>query len=469
MTGDRSQSSQGSGTPTQACLHCRKGKRKCDKLLPKCSLCRRLCRECTYAHLQNTEDLTPLARSAVLAGYSPASIRDKISKQAAELLGGEVGARRCVDEYFRTIHIWFPVLNESDYLEQLPQRWQDPRAEYSVLFMCMLLLVSNPAESSVSSDLLSLYTLIKSSISSLEGLGTSSIDILQCRVLVNMFELCHGLLAAANVSIAANIILADYLGVQNASNRVDMPIPSSLAAAGQATRIWRALVIMDRFLCLDGRRVTPLSKTLGTTLPASTLDQDIGLCRITGRTCGSKERSLGGLTEASHLIGQVLTHAYDPTTAYDFNSAEAIQIHKTITSFKSFLAEEESTTDIYHGSAISLCNCALLSVFERGRHLKNHKSATCLTYSKAFLRGLVDEVTRMCKQLQADASSDKFQHASPFVLCSLHLMITILSSSVDLIDETSRLKAMEHFRETLRVTSRRWQVGRHYLEILADF
>ena len=51
-----------------------------------------------------------------------------------------------------------------------------------------------------------------------------------------------------------------------------------------------------------------------------------------------------------------MTHVHGPTTAYDFNSAEAIQIIKTITSFKSFLAEEESTTDIYHGSAISVCN-----------------------------------------------------------------------------------------------------------------
>ena len=189
-----------------------------------------------------------MARSAALTGYSPASIRDRISKQAAELLGGEVGARRCVDEYFHTIHIWFPVLKESDYLEQLPQRWQDPHAEYSMLSMCMLLLVSSPAESGISSDLLSLYTLIKSGISCLEGLGTSCIDILQCRVLVNLFELCHGLLAAANVSITANITLADYLGVQNASNPVDMPTPRSLAAAGQTTHIWRALVIIDRFV-----------------------------------------------------------------------------------------------------------------------------------------------------------------------------------------------------------------------------
>src|SRR4051794_28828981 len=32
----------------QACVSCRKQKRKCDKVLPSCSLCKRLARHCDY-------------------------------------------------------------------------------------------------------------------------------------------------------------------------------------------------------------------------------------------------------------------------------------------------------------------------------------------------------------------------------------------------------------------------------------
>lgn len=44
----------GSALAKQACSHCRKNKRKCDKVLPACSLCQRLRRDCDYSVEQST-------------------------------------------------------------------------------------------------------------------------------------------------------------------------------------------------------------------------------------------------------------------------------------------------------------------------------------------------------------------------------------------------------------------------------
>lgn len=56
----------------------------------------------------------------------------------------------------------------------------------------------------------------------------------------------------------------------------------------------------------------------------------------------SGQHNLASLAEASRLLGQALQHIYKPTTVEQFNATEAIQILKTLISFKGLLTDAES-------------------------------------------------------------------------------------------------------------------------------
>jgi hypothetical protein len=66
------------------------------------------------------------------------------------------------------------------------------------------------------------------------------------------------------------------------------------------------------------------------------------------------------LANITDLLGKVLVHVHDPTPHQDFNSAEAIQLMKTLTSFQSILKEETSRRAVFRNSARAVCQWCFL-------------------------------------------------------------------------------------------------------------
>lgn len=58
-----------------------------------------------------------------------------------------------------------------------------------------------PKEEIVGSDFMSLYLCTKGWIVSIEGLGINSLEVVQSRLLITLFEVAHGLYPAAYISI----------------------------------------------------------------------------------------------------------------------------------------------------------------------------------------------------------------------------------------------------------------------------
>lgn len=68
------------------------------------------------------------------------------------------------------------------------------------------------------------------------------------------------------------------------------------------------------------------------------------------------ERRIGVLAEASRLLEQALAHVYNPTTLQDFNITEALQLLRTLMSFKEVLALEEGNEGASFCSARGISN-----------------------------------------------------------------------------------------------------------------
>jgi hypothetical protein len=120
------------------------------------------------------------------------------------------------NQFFKSIHCWFPVLSLRRFQDRLPKLWDHSSADFALLVSSVSLLTMQPGDSTLSSEMNSLYINIKSSTAALEAIGINSLDLLQCHLLINLFEVLHGIYPAAFISIGtvarSGVVLGIYDG-----------------------------------------------------------------------------------------------------------------------------------------------------------------------------------------------------------------------------------------------------------------
>lgn len=100
--------------------------------------------------------------------------------------------------YFNTVHTWLPVISQDRYYRRLSSFSDGQNPGFSVLTLTIILISTVPQTSGSS-----LYLSIKRFIAVLDGMGINSLDLLQARLLVTVFEVGHGYFQAGNISIGA--------------------------------------------------------------------------------------------------------------------------------------------------------------------------------------------------------------------------------------------------------------------------
>ncbi|KAL6797920.1 hypothetical protein J3E68DRAFT_277218 [Trichoderma sp. SZMC 28012] len=447
------------------CLPCRKQKRKCDKALPRCSLCVRLCRECNYTEAAppNSEHLT-LLRSYQLTPFAPALIQENIKQHAFGLTGGESGCRACCIKYFESIHHWFPVLSKPKFMGRLPELCRAPSAGQSLLVLCMLLLNTPPTESGISGQAKSLYTLVKSSIALIQAGYEASLELLQSQALVKLFEVSHGIYPAAHDTNIANTIRALASTSYGRLHLWEKNHEGGLVTTEEVARIWQAVVILNRYLGLqNSSTIYRTTEIPSLTQLFATDDLKSGMVGATSAADLSASKTpLASLVEASRLLEQALTHVNNPTIRQDFNAAEAIQLIKTVIAYKHVLTESEVTSPSRLASQVDICNSALLSVFELGNHLKIPQDISCHFSSGLFRDALIDEVVSAAKQFEGSLASTNLSDLCPFSLHPVLKAAVILASSSSNSDEFHRRQSIESLKSVLHHSSKRWYIAKHY-------
>ncbi|KAN0119569.1 hypothetical protein V8E51_001777 [Hyaloscypha variabilis] len=137
-------------------------------------------------------------------------------------------------------------------------------------------------------------------------------------------------------------------------------------------------------------------------------------------------------------------------------------------SFKDFLAEHETKLEIHYTAVIGICNSALLSVYEHRDLLKTPQNHNCPPSSVLCLQHLIEEVVSISRQFQVDAASTKISDIPPFVLHSMYKAAVIVSHGVGGTANMDCEQVLNSLKDMLHCASRRWQIGRYYLQKLAD-
>lgn len=207
----------------------------------------RLNKPCSYPVIDaESPRLVPVPE---LGDLTPPNIRRTLEEQVSSIVGDGRRLQEVVDTYFRTVHVWLPVVYDTAYYARLSKfRTQPASSGFSVLTLCMFLVCAMPVDGELSAETRSLYILVKSFVATLEAMDTNSLEVLQARLLLTVFEIGHAIYPAAYISAGANLRAAIALGASAASSKDLCKVFPNLQQAEEARRTWRGIVIVDRLL-----------------------------------------------------------------------------------------------------------------------------------------------------------------------------------------------------------------------------
>lgn len=146
-----------------------------------------------------------------------------------------------------TYYLGFPVLSESNYYVRLPNAFTGPCAEFSLLSLSMALIVSIPLEKETRESFSSLYMLVKSSIAIVEAANIHSLEVVQSRLLVTLYEVGHAIEPAAFMSLGTTARAAVAIGLNQKLDSSESVIGQKYCTTELGLRVWWAIVMVDRY------------------------------------------------------------------------------------------------------------------------------------------------------------------------------------------------------------------------------
>ncbi|KAE8321636.1 hypothetical protein BDV39DRAFT_212259 [Aspergillus sergii] len=280
----------------RACVPCKSSKKKCDKTLPTCNRCSRLCLSCSYIDVaearagdftstfQAVFDRLERLESRVFASEEdrPAAAPDQCSPPSIETKGDDrsdwqlrpsllqpsylnlivamnlskilderdTSLRAVGEKYLSVVHNYAPVISK----ERLEWRTQEaeglePHAPFLIFISSILLLTEEPVGSFVSSNIASppdLYRTCKHNYTVFLSFNEPCIELIQAGVLIALYEhaQCMGSQAFLTIGTCARMagaigLLSATSGVSSSSKLVNSP--------EEETNILLVIYILDRY------------------------------------------------------------------------------------------------------------------------------------------------------------------------------------------------------------------------------
>jgi hypothetical protein len=183
---------------------------------------------------------------ALLSGAGPqrADIDAFVLSRARRIFTSLEEWHSTATSYFATVSKRLPIVSNRRFMSRLAPASATVPADFTVLCLCMRLLLQHPPAQAQSMQS-SLYLTLKSLISLLEATDYSSMELCQSRLLVVFYEIGHGL-AAASVSIAACARTARAFGLHKEWSNLGLNQQPSLEQEERRRVCW-AIFNLDRY------------------------------------------------------------------------------------------------------------------------------------------------------------------------------------------------------------------------------
>lgn len=205
----------------------------------------RLNKHCLYQLPPEAPRLLPVTDWTEL---TPVNLRHTLEVQVSSIVGDGLQLQEAAALYFRTVHTWFPIISETRYNAQLASmrvKMDAAPADFSLLTLCMALVCKEPTAGEIPVPARLLYTSMRGFVTLLETMGINSLEILQSRILLTIFEIGHAMYPSAYISAAANIRAAVSLGIGSLCEGLHTVFHDPQKAR-EAQKCWCAILIIDR-------------------------------------------------------------------------------------------------------------------------------------------------------------------------------------------------------------------------------
>ncbi|KAB8259247.1 fungal-specific transcription factor domain-containing protein [Aspergillus pseudonomiae] len=410
-----------------ACLTCRKQKRKCTKERPRCFVCRKTGRACDYTPIgrrsatatdtigspdpeETGENVSLASRSVHPSGYEKSAMgagssttnglftlfldsevspdrsylesntRITLPPEYLPYLRSPAQVRHEVDVYLNSVHTFFPIVSKLRLYQQLSNADRINEPDFGLLLIAMQ-LHSRPC-SEVDSSEAELYRSAKACYVYVESSNIFSIKVLQALLLIALYEISNSIYPAAYLTVGHCARLGHGMGVHQRSDA-----PQMLNRVGtwveleERRRTWWAVIILDRYVNLGGRD-RPLACEDAQPedfLPADDKSWDRGEITVVEPLAVRANTTIQACPftrtcQAAHVLSRVLGHLNDRNADVDFRYEEAMQLHRTAQALSHTLSQEleewiekvyDPTAHLPLFSAIGICYSASLLLYDR--------------------------------------------------------------------------------------------------------
>lgn len=289
-----------------SCFPCRRSKRRCDKTLPACQLCRRRGLDCRYPHRRGQTSASPsppnstledvvtigsdktivpaevsvdrpqltlsetsahTAAVRFLAPYVLPELRLQISSleqgipgEVAFHLGDRQQMQDVTIEFLRRTRPWMPVVNGRRHLAAvLNPLLATPRRSRALLTLCMKLCSLQSSDKASGYQVQrSLYLLTKGFHAEVERTEDPCLEIMQATLFIAVFEIGEALYPAAYFTIGALTRYGLVLGLDKINqHKTGAGVGSTTGASWidieEMRRVWWGVLIMDRCVMVPCR------------------------------------------------------------------------------------------------------------------------------------------------------------------------------------------------------------------------
>lgn len=181
----------------------------------------------------------------------PNSIVSTIQEYATTLFGSAQRLDAMLLEYFSSVHLWMPFVSRQRFYQRLSALSTTSDHSFVLLTCGMHLILSVPPRVEVGSVRSTHYMEIKRLLALAESQGPPVIDLVQCRLLVALYEINHGATDEAYLSLGMCSRAGIVLGLDHMQQRKDDFQHRLWVQLEEERRTWWAITILDR--CGDCR------------------------------------------------------------------------------------------------------------------------------------------------------------------------------------------------------------------------
>ncbi|CAG9997051.1 unnamed protein product [Clonostachys byssicola] len=485
---------------SQACIACRRLKRKCSRDIPSCVLCQRLGKDCEYpvsasdgnsavrVHALHhkllrgpdhpfpqafflDQDLHIPLRTMQLAQ----SVQPELKLHVAQYLS--VDSPTLYNDYHVKVHTWLPMLSRKRLLNQGVESSERTDACHPLLLLCMELC---KAECGGSPGDFHLYTAAKTLSSAVEQAGYLSLRLVQALVLITFYEVCHGLQPAAYLTVSRAARVGSLVGLYTSGyNSTLFQQVSTWTAGEEARRTWWAIFILDRYLLIDapGLPFSQQDPTAQELLPVNDGDWEAGntVASESLYTSSFSGNTVLGpfamLCQASNILSKILQHKMSRKSAsvpVEQLMEEAMHLHRTSSALQASIqasSEASAGDSCPFTSASAVCSVARLCLYnlyacnstQNGRGISTPMQADLQCLSLQNISSLVHtEIPELARQ----------RNASPFLAHCLYYAASEAAWIVREGCDAVTTAILKDLLDGLRSLESSYSVSSHLLSLL---